>query len=343
MIEVLKQNKELWELFTGRREYNSPILDRYQRFPHYFSKHRNILEPEVSKFLIDDGLNLEYPEDRKFAVCLTHDIDAVYPSKLSAMHGAAKSLMQYQTKNAFKMLFSNVNKNWNPWWNFKDIVALEEKYGAKSSFYFLTLGGGDLDFNFTVEDLEQELRYIIDNGWEVGLHGGHEAYNNLDRINEGKERLENVIGKKVIGYRNHYLRFKVPDTWGLLSKSGFKYDTTFGYADCVGFRNGMCHPFKPYNLNTNEEIDILEIPLTIMDGTLFDYMKLDLEGAWKITKMLIDTVERYNGVVTVLWHNTQMAGERLKFYEKILEYCYGKGAWMTSGEEICEWWNKYTR
>ena len=77
MIEVLKQNKELWELFTGRREYNSPILDRYQRFPHYLSKHRNILEPEVSKFLIDDGLNLEYPEDRKFAVCLTHDIDFI--------------------------------------------------------------------------------------------------------------------------------------------------------------------------------------------------------------------------------------------------------------------------
>ena len=80
-----------------------------------------------------------------------------------------------------------------------------------------------------------------------------------------------------------------------------------------------------------------------MDGTLFDYMRLDFEGAWKITKMLIDTVERHNGVITVLWHNTYMAGERLKFYEKILKYCYEKGAWMTSGEEICEWWNKYVR
>ncbi|CAD6493231.1 MAG: hypothetical protein LAKADJCE_00472 [Candidatus Argoarchaeum ethanivorans] len=340
MIEVLKQNKELWELFTRREEYTSPISDRFQRFPHYLSKHRNILEPEVSKFLIENGLNVEYPEDKKFAVCLTHDIDVVHLSKLSTMYGAAKSLMQYQTKSAFKMLFSDINKNWNHWWNFKDIMALEGKYGAKSSFYFLTLDEEDLDFNFKVEDLEQEISNIADNGWEVGLHGGHEAYNSLDEIKEKKERLEKVLGKAVIGYRNHYLKFKVPDTWELLSKAGFKYDTTFGYADCVGFRNGMCHPFKPFNLDTNEEIDILEIPLTIMDCTLFDYMKQDMKGAWEVTKLLIDTVERYNGVITILWHNTYMAGENLKFYEKILKYCYEKGAWMTSGEEICEWWSK---
>ncbi len=340
MIELLKQNKELWDLFTRKEEYNPLLLDQYNRFPYYLSKHRNIFEPRVSKFLVENGFEIEYPEDKKFAVCLTHDIDAVHLSKLGAVYGAAKSLMQCQIKSAFKTLFSNINKNWNPWWNFKDIIALEEKYGANSSFYFLTLDEKDLDFNFNIEDLKYEIRYIIDNGWEVGLHGGHRAYNNLIEIKEKKQRLEKVLGKKVIGYRNHFLKFKVPDTWKLLSKAGFKYDTTFGYADMVGFRNGMCHPFKPFNLNTNKEIDILEIPLTIMDGMLFNYMKLDMEGAWKITKMLIDTVEKYNGVITILWHNTYMVGEMLKFYEKILKYCSEKEAWMTSGKEICKWWDE---
>ncbi|RLI05515.1 hypothetical protein DRO22_02645, partial [Candidatus Bathyarchaeota archaeon] len=93
-------------------------------------------------------------------------------------------------------------------------------------------------------------------------------------------------------------------------------------------------------LVTNKEIDILEIPLTIMDCTLFDYMKLDMEGAWKTTKLLIDVTEKYNGVITILWHNTYMVDEMLKFYEKILKYCHEKNAWMTSGEEIRKWWNK---
>jgi peptidoglycan/xylan/chitin deacetylase (PgdA/CDA1 family) len=342
MIEKLKQNKELWDLFTRREEYNSPNLDQYERFPYYLSKHRNILEPEVSKFLIENGLNLEveYPEDKKFAVCLTHDIDAVHLPKVNIIYNAAKLLKQYQIKNAFKMLFNNINKRWNSWWNFKDIMALEEKYGAKSSFYFLVLDKGDLDFNFKIEDLEHEMGNIADNGWEVGLHGGHNAYNNSDEIKEKKKRLEKVLGKKVVGYRNHFLKFKVPDTWELLSKAGFKYDATFGYADCVGFRNGMCHPFRPFNLNINKEIDILEIPLTIMDCTLFDHMKLDFDKAWEVTKMLIDSVEKHKGIITILWHNTYMVDDKLRLYEKILKYCYEKEAWMTSGEEIWKWWNK---
>jgi peptidoglycan/xylan/chitin deacetylase (PgdA/CDA1 family) len=345
IVDLLKQNKELWDLFTRKEEYNPLILDQYLRFPYYLSKRRNILEPEVSKFLVENGLNVDYQDGKKFAVCLTHDIDVVYPytSKLSIMYNTAKSLMQHQIKNVFKTLFSNINKKWNPLWNFKDIIALEEKYSAKSSFYFMALDKTDMNFNYNLGDMKSELKHITDNGWEVGLHGGHNAYNNLDEIKKEKERLEEVLGKKVIGYRNHNLRFKVPDTWELLSKAGFKYDATFGYAGCAGFRNGMCHPFKPFNLVTNKEIDILEIPLTIMDVTLFDYMKLDIEGAWEITKLLIDTVENHNGVITILWHNnTYMVDDKLKFYEKILKYCYEKKAWMTSGEEIWKRWSKHT-
>jgi hypothetical protein len=103
----------------------------------------------------------------------------------------------------------------------------------------------------------------------------------------------------------------------------------------------MSHPFKPFNLTTGEEVEILEIPLMIMDGTLYDYMKLDVGSAWDVTKQLIDAVERHHGVMTILWHNTSMIDEKLKFYKKFLEYCYEKNAWMTSGEEIWRWWDKY--
>ena len=49
MIEVLKQNKELWDLFTRKEEYGPLTLDQYDRFPYYLSKHRNILEPECEQ------------------------------------------------------------------------------------------------------------------------------------------------------------------------------------------------------------------------------------------------------------------------------------------------------
>ena len=96
----------------------------------------------------------------------------------------------------------------------------------------------------------------------------------------------------------------------------------------------MCHPFRPYNLKTGRPIDILEIPLVVMDGTLDRYMRLDATRAWEVTRRLIDATERCGGVFTLLWHNSYMEGERLEMYEKILGYCRERGAWMTSGEEI---------
>ena len=77
-----------------------------------------------------------------------------------------------------------------------------------------------------------------------------------------------------------------------------------------------------------------------MDRTLLrDYMRLDVKKAWELIKRLIDKVEQYNGVVTILWHNnTSIEGQHLKYYEKFLEYVSSKNAWIASGEEVFNWW-----
>ena len=342
--KLKQQNQELWDLFTREEEYSPKQWDRYNRFTYRLSSNEDILDPLVSKFLVENGLNLkaEYPENKKFAVCLTHDVDEIYPplshTLLSSLH--------YMKNLDFKKLKDQVfwkykGKEFSPYLNFKEIMNLEEKYGAKSSFYFIATDSDIRRFRYSIEDLENELGSIVDKGWEVGLHGGYYAYNSLEEMKKEKKRLEKVLGEKVIGYRNHYLRFKTPDTWELLAKAGFKYDTTFGYHDMVGFRNGMCHPFKPFNLNSDKESDILEIPLIIMDAALFGSVN-SFEEAWEITKRLIDTVEKYEGVITLLWHsndfNCAYKDSWVKLYGKILKYCHDKNAWMTSGEKIWGWW-----
>lgn len=340
-MNELKLNKELWDIFTSKEEYNPFVRDRYKRFPYYLSKIKDIFDPEVSKFLINNNiLKVKYPEDRNFAVCLTHDVDIIYLSNVKILYSILRNLKDSRLRECIKLLMSKLSKRSSPFWNFSSIMDLEEKYMAKSTFYFLALEKGDMDFNFSLKDIKDDLKEIVKKGWEVGLHGGHEAYNNLNKMEKEKKRLEEILEREVIGYRNHYLRFCVPDTWELLRKAGFKYDTSFGFDSCVGFRNGMCHPFKPFNLNSSKYIDILEIPVNIMDFTLNEYMCLDIDGAWKIIKFIVDIVESYKGVVTILWHNTYMIGSMRELYERILEYCYQKGAWMTSGEEIWRWWRE---
>lgn len=341
IIKTIRDESEMWELFTRKEEYNPPFLDQYGRFPYYLSGYRDFMNPAVSSYLNEHGYRTYYPEGKKFAVCLTHDIDSIQAGFKSCMFNSAVTTLKGDIKSTSDNISYILNKKRYPDWNFKEIMELENKYDAKSSFYFLALRAGEKDHNYDIEDVADEIRFISDRGWEVGLHGGHQSYNNLEDLLEKKKRLEDVLGKEVIGYRNHFLRFKTPETWELLSQAGFKYDTTFGYADCVGFRNGMCHPFRPYNRNTDRQIEILEIPLVIMDCTMLrDYMRLNISDSWDITKKLIDTVEKYGGVITILWHNTYMKGEFLEFYEKILKYSYEKNAWITSGEEIYKWWSE---
>lgn len=334
LMDKIHSEPVLWDIFTRKEEYDPPFRDEYDRFPYYLSTERSILEPKVSEYLMENGLVMEYPDGKDFAVCLTHDIDLLYYSKVSIIANLGRNILHGRIKDASMCPFYNIIKKWNPRWNLKDIMDLEEKYGAKSTFFVMGLDEGDQDFNYRAEDLSQELGRIVDRGWEVGLHGGHEAYNDLKALKRQKSNIERALGDKVAGYRNHYLRFKVPETWELLEKGGFRYDTTLGYPDCVGFRNGMCHPFKPYNFHVCRETEILEIPLVIMDTTLDQYMRLDMGTAWDVTRRLIDTVKGYHGVFSILWHNNYMEGEKLRFYKKVLQYCRENGAWMTSGVEI---------
>ena len=343
--EILRKDKDLWDVFTRKEEYSPKRLDSHGRFAHAFSSNQNIQNPIVSRFLVDNGFRVEYPENKKFAICLTHDVDEIYPpfshTLLSSLHHAKN----FDLPGLKDLLFwRQMGKENSPYWNFKEIMSLEEKYNAKSSFYFLAAERDVKRFRYNLESLEDVIGLIADRGWEVGLHGSYYAYDDLQEIKREKDKLERLLGKKVTGCRNHYLRFKVPDTWELLAKAGFKYDTTFGYDDMVGFRNGMCHPFRPYNLRTDQYIDILEVPLCVMDATLWG-LNSKIQSVWETVESLINVTEKYNGVLTLLWHNNTFncpfRDQMYRLYKKILSYSYERNAWITSGDQMWRWWNDY--
>ena len=320
-----------------------------------FESYANVFSVDLDDIAIPlyDVLNckprrsVKYPGNRTYAVCLTHDIDDICPTWQHTLLSMGHCLKHFKPGDFYNQLsWRFKGKNHSPYMNFKDIMELEERYGARSTFFFMASEKDPVRFRYHIEDVTAEIREIVDSGWEVGLHGGYYAYNDPFEILREKRRLEEVLGKKVIGYRNHYLRFKIPETWQHLAQAGFKYDATFGYNNAVGYRNGLAHPFKPYDLSVDREIDILEIPLNIMDSALLNIEK-SFREAWSITKDLMDKTEKYNGVLCVLWHNNSFNSPYKcgyeKFYEKILEYGLQRNAWMTSGEEIWRWWKHGNR
>ncbi len=328
LLGVLRSDKEVWSQFTKEEEYAPKETDQYGRFPSKATRHGNVLEPKVSRYLFEKGFRATFPEGKTFGLCLTHDIDLLKPQTFRNIRIPASA----------RKLLKRTSSKFRTAWDFKGTMDLEEDFGAKSTFFFMALASGEEDHNYGLSDVGPEIASIRDRGWEIGLHGGHKASLDSVALRAEKARLEKAAGVKVLGCRNHYLKIKVPTTWRYQIEAGFEYDSTLGFADSIGFRNGMCHPFIPFDLKACEPLDIVELPLGVMDGSLFDYMGLDPGRAWEAARPLIDSVAGLGGVLTVLWHNTHMQGEYLDFYRKMLEYCSRKGAWMAPGRDFERWW-----
>ncbi len=324
--------KEVYERFFMKQGSNESLKDF-----DFFMEEQKRIQDETLKLNPDLKSNLSlfniYPKKRalmtlneggfspkikldKFIVCLTHDVDIIKPTLLFKLFQIKKN-----PHNLLKKVFINNFKT------FKDIVQIEKEFNANSTFFFLMKGKDKsiLNYKKVNYDLRREediIRYLKNNGKEIGLHGGYWTFNNADRIKKEKRELENIIKERVISYRNHYLRFHIFNTWEYLSNAGFKVDSTFGWNDTLGFRNGWPYPFKPYNFERKKFINIMEFPLNVMDNTLF-INNYDLKYSLLIIKNLIKKIKKEKGVLTINWHNNYFnevfyPGYR-KLYKSILK------------------------
>lgn len=332
LMNNLKQYPELWEAFVNENER----FDTESKCDE--SNRAKALIPAISEFLLKQGYQVGYPGNKKFALCLTHDVDDIYPPLTHRVLSGLYSLKKFDWYGLKKHVFCS--KQTSPYINFQKIMDLEKKYHAKSTFYFWTADSDPRRFRYHIEDIASKVKFIANNGWEVGLHGGFYSYNDIAAVKREKSRLENVLGREVIGYRNHYLRFQTPGTWDILEQCGFKYDSTYGYTNAIGFRNGMCHPFRPYHPIRQKWINIYELPLNVMECAMFDYVSP--RDAWARIRSLLEKAESNQGILTVLWHNNTLDCPFREawgaLYEKILQYGSEHHAWMTSGEELWRWW-----
>jgi peptidoglycan/xylan/chitin deacetylase (PgdA/CDA1 family) len=333
--EALKSKEDLWDLYSAKDEYPGVNSKTHEN-----TTPKIITSPIVSKGLLEKQTIPDYPNGGKFAICLGHDVDEIYFPLSHFAQSALHNIKHINPKGVWDSIVWKIDKTKSPYLKFTKILDLEKTYDVKSSFYFLATEKDILRFRYKLEDAAEIIKQIEDEGFEIGLHGGYYAYNDQQEILAEKTRLEKLTKGKIIGYRNHYLKFDVPTTWHLLKKAGFSYDATLGYNTGNGFRNGMCHPYKPYDRNNEKFIDLIEIPLIVMDSA---FQKGPTEVHWKEVERLINEVERNQGVLTVNFHNdvfhSSYKSGFMKIYEKLLTEGKRRNAWITNGAEIFNWWN----
>jgi hypothetical protein len=334
---MLRKNEKAWNAFAAHLETETNYVDKYGRKLHTLLD-STFDSPHVSMELFQNGFRPTYPGGKTTALCVSHDIDDLFYTNKELVRIVLHNCLSLNLPKLIEYFKVFLNKRKSSKFNIKQIVELEKSMGFRSTFFFLALEKGELDFNYNLNEIADIINAISKEGFEIALHGSHKAFCDKEQMALEKNRLENIIGNKISGYRNHYLKFSAPFSWHILSQNKFNYDSTYGFADRTGFRNGMCYPFQPYDTLREEFIDIIEIPLSVMDCSLDRNMQLDWNIACLLVEKQIDNVTACQGVTNLLWHNTYFEGEPLIAFKRIVNYAKSKNAWICSCQELIDWW-----
>ncbi len=349
------EGDELAEAFyhLARLEELDGSRDRHGRFS-VESSCLDPLDPPLERLRTRLGVEPPTWRGAGFAVVLTHDVDIPWRWTRIGIKGAAARLKGHVLSGRGSQAFYEARalatipvhklRGSDPNWSFGRILRVEQSRGARSTFFLM--GGHGHPADGASPEAYDELRpKLVETlqaaNAEVGLHGSYTAADSVRRLEEEKQRLEFLAGP-VRGQRYHYLRIDPHSNLAPLDQLGFVYDSSMGFADAPGFRAGIAHPYRPWDVENDRPLDLIEIPLAAMDVTFSadHYMGLSASAAEKRLLDLIEWAAVHGGGFAVLWHtdrydpSTSRGWDRL--YLRVLDAVRARGGIALSAGELAE-------
>ena len=301
---------------------------------------------------IHESAAFHWPGGAKFALFLSHDIDKIHDRELFYALAAVNHIRRMvfcresgSVRLALRRLARALVAPKPPELDFQTILDIEARHGFRSTFFVLhDIGWRRRGSRYALTDpaLRRIVGMIRAAGGEIGLHGGYYRLNQAAAYRESRDLLCRELGVAAVGIRNHFLRHTGAETWQAQEQAGFQYDSTFGFSDRVGAREGRIFPYFPHDSGSGASRGILELPLTVMDVALF--MKHGPGGAAALAAAwaAIEPVMAAGGLVTLLWHNDCFNDPEYRdwqwTYEQLLARLAAKKPWCATGAEIESFW-----
>ena len=324
----------------------------------------------LRQWMLDAGVSIveipPCPAGHDFIVCLTHDIDFVgirrhlfdhtmwgflYRATLGGLRDAirrripvARMWRSWRAAASLPFVYLGWAKDfWEPfdWY-------LETEKGLAATYYLIPFkgrAGERVDARATarrasaydVADVRVSVNRLVASGCEVGVHGidaWHDAAKGRDEL----ARLSTVTPEASAGVRMHWL-LQDANTPAVLEQAGFAYDSSSGYNETVGYRNGTSQVFRPETATR-----LLELPMHLQDGALFYPQRLNLSDAEADGRCqpLIEHARRSGGVLTVLWHDRSHGPERFwgDFYARLVRTLKSMTPWFGTARDVVSWFQQ---
>lgn len=359
-------------------EYERTHRDQWGCWEYGFCEsHREgrLWEPDVDTWSAEQRRRLAastaleplWPEGRNFAICMTHDVDLISESSTPAqVVRSVRTSLGSPRGNALVTLVrppvrvaraARRGIGLTPTLRaLERSVDVERELGIPASYLFTVFpgqGASRYDCTYSPSDrcrfrgrttrVADVLVELAHEGFDVGLHGSYPSALEEGRLARERAALEQATGLDIRTTRQHFIHWDARRTPRLQQAAGLTVDSSLGFNRNLGFRAGTSLPFRHFDVERDEQLDVLQVPLVVHDGPLFrsDGLELDAELAREAVRGLLDRVAAVGGVATVLFHpDNLMRREFADLHRWTIEYGLERGAWFASLRTLERWWRE---
>jgi len=305
---------------AGRIPYSETVFARQAISP--LEPHAALLMAWLENALENGGRQEALPKApspvarAEHVVVCSHDIDFHFSCRSSALRRLGKNLgisvTQYRSPSFFgsscRMMLGLLLRE-RPGEYVGPLLRAIEERGFRSTLFAVADGGHRRDPSYRLHQIAPQLREAASRGFPVGVHASYASVVENDSLLRETALLTETLGRRPLGNRQHWLRFDChAKLFRAVERAGFLYDSSLGFAEVSGFRNGANFAFPPYDFENERPCAFLEIPLVIMDGSLAASARRFHREPQAVAEEILQKSRKWGwGGMGILWHNPMEA------------------------------------
>lgn len=293
-------------------------------------------EPVVDQWtlILRKMLETRFPDyilpQRRYQFVQTIDIDAawafLHKGVFRTVVGTLRDLVARRDLDEVRMRFRVLaGRTADPFDTFDYILEQHRNVPGSYLLFFSLLADYDhydKPSNYLNPNTRELLQHLGDHA-KIGIHPGYTSLDHPQNVYTETKRLESILHRTIVRARYHFLRLKLPLSYRTLLRAGIRHDYTMGFADTTGFRAGISSPYPFYDLERDQETELMLHPFCVMDTTLKRYLGLTPDEAVEHYRKLTEKLRCVGGTFCCIVHNQNLA-ERYgwegwrKVYEQML-------------------------
>ncbi|NVK75232.1 MAG: hypothetical protein HWE24_17315 [Oceanospirillaceae bacterium] len=311
-------------LVSGYEDYILSATDSHGRLPseELLSVKENFFQIPILNYYLSaftvalqnvgfKGVNLrEYGE-------LYFTIDVDHPSTLNLsfkkqFKTLIKDLIRYRDLGALlrrKYTIITKSVSSDPY-NFVPFLGyLKKKYALNVVVFFMNIDKNgtkhDETYSWNTSFIKYYLKECNRHNFSIGLHPSYNTGDDQALLRSELKSFRNSVDYYSMNdsrwVRHHYLRLNPGFSWRTMSEQGFEKDSTVGFADRLGFKAGLCFPYRLFDLKQNKTLDLVEYPFAAMDRTF-----INLGEPKEDLIRVVEETKRFHGNFVYLAHNCEL-------------------------------------